>query len=119
MKIPDGDYWTSGTDFECPNTFFWCSKEAEFVPSEIAWKPGHPDAAAGDCVHVQVRNLTKNMSLLATSSCSELKNYICEVRQKGTKGKAMSAECMALWDVTEGEVTFCICDTVLFLILNS
>jgi len=111
MKIPDGDFWTSGTDFECPNTYFWCSKETEIVPSEISWKPGHPDASTGDCVHVQIKNGTKDVAPLGISDCSEKKNYICEVRKKGTKGRSLSLECMELWDVSEGttiKLKFCI-----------
>jgi len=102
MKVIDGDYWTSGTDFECPNTYFWCSKETEIVMSEISWKPGHPDAAAGDCIHVQIKNGSKS-GVFGTSDCSSKKNYVCEVRQKGTKGRSLAVECMALWDVSEGK----------------
>jgi len=28
--------------------------------------------------------------------------YVCEVRKKGTVGRALAVECMSLWDITEG-----------------
>jgi len=68
----------------------------------VDWKPGHPDAAAGDCVYVQVKNGTTNSTVFGTSNCGDKKNYVCEVRQKGTEGRALAMECMSLWDITEG-----------------
>jgi len=102
MKIPDDEYWTSGTDLDCPDKYFWCSKESEFSAFQTTWKSGHPDASAGDCVHVQVANGTDGMSPFGSSNCSEKKQYFCEVRQRGTPGRALAVECMALWDVSEG-----------------
>jgi len=102
IKIPDGDYWTSGTDEECPDKYFWCSKESDFIKNQVSWKPGHPDSTIGDCVYVQVRNGTKNGTVFGTGGCGEKKNYVCEMRQKGTEGRALAVECMSLWDVTEG-----------------
>jgi hypothetical protein len=106
MRIVDGDYWTSGTDAECPNTYFWCSKESLFVKSQIPWKAGHPSASAGDCVHVQIKNGSQNGTVFGTSACSEKKRYVCEVRQSGTQGRALAVECMSLYDVTEGTHQF-------------
>jgi hypothetical protein len=102
FRISDGDYWTSGTDAECPDNYFWCSKDSKFTASQIAWQTGHPSASEGDCVHVQVKNGSQNGTVLGTSNCNEKKLYVCEIRQKGTEGRALAVECMSLWDVTEG-----------------
>jgi len=102
VKIPDGEYWTSGTDANCSNKFYWCSKDAEFAGTQITWQAGHPDEAAGDCVHIQTITGTVDASPFGTSNCSQKKEYFCEVRQKGTTGRALAVECMSLWDVTEG-----------------
>jgi hypothetical protein len=102
IRITDGDYWTSGTDAECPDQFNWCSKEAPFVKSQIPWKPGHPSASEGDCVYVQIKNGSQNGTVFGTSACGEKKRFVCEMRQKGTEGRALAVECMSLWDVTEG-----------------
>jgi hypothetical protein len=101
--LSDGDYWTSGTDVDCPDKFTWCSKEAQFASSQVQWKSGHP--STGDCVHVQIRNGSQNGTVFGTSDCGEKFNFVCEMRQKGTEGRALAVECMALWDVTEGIVT--------------
>jgi len=99
----DDEYWTSGSDSDCPSNYFWCSKEAQFVKSQVFWKAKHPDPAIGNCVHVQVAiNDTKQNLEMGTSSCADEKYFVCEVRQVGTTGRGLALECMALWDITEG-----------------
>jgi hypothetical protein len=100
--IKNGDYWTSGTDAEHPDKYYWCSKESAFVSSQIAWKTGHPNATEGDCVYVGIKNGSRNGTVLGTSKCSDRKFYVCEARQMGTEGRSLAVECMSLWDVTEG-----------------
>jgi hypothetical protein len=102
MVISSDDYWTSGSDLNCSNKFFWCSKEAEFIKTQVSWKAGHPDANAGDCVHAEVRKSVTNETLLAASNCSRKLYYVCETRHKGTEFKGLTIECMSLWDVSEG-----------------
>jgi hypothetical protein len=102
MVISPDNYWTSGSDFNCSNNFYWCSKEAEFIKTQVSWKAGHPDESVGDCVHAEVRKDASNETLLATSNCSTKLNYICETRHKGTEFQGLTIECMALWDVSEG-----------------
>jgi hypothetical protein len=104
MVVPSGDYWTSGSDISCPNKFFWCSRESEFIKSQVIWKAGHPDTSKGDCVHAEVGKGAANETLLATSNCSTQLNYVCETRKKGTDFEGLTIECMALWDVTEGSL---------------
>jgi len=90
-------------DVDCPDKYYWCSKENNFAQSQVAWKPGHP--AAGDCVYVQIKNGSQNaqnMTVFGTSACTEKKSYVCEVQTKGTVGRVLAVECMALYDVTEG-----------------
>jgi len=73
------------------------------LPGEVSWRAGHPDAALGACVHAQLRNESaENSTLLGSSACSVAKRFVCEVRKKGTAGQGIEAECMALYDVTEG-----------------
>jgi hypothetical protein len=86
----------------CPDRFFWCSKEEEFIKSQVSWKAGHPDATAGDCVYAAINQNGVNETLLATSDCSKKLKYVCETRKKGTKFQGLTFECMDLWDVSEG-----------------
>ncbi|CAB3388244.1 Hypothetical predicted protein [Cloeon dipterum] len=84
----DGDFWVSGTDLGCVSNFRWCSRNQDFVDSELKWKAGHPKAGL-NCVYLEVRNKSV---LLATASCAEKKDFLCEVRKKNSYQKAMQAE---------------------------
>jgi hypothetical protein len=101
MTIKKGNYWTSASDLNCPNKFFWCSKQSEIIKSQMAWKTGHPDANAGDCVHAEVGSL-ENETVLATSTCSMSMMYVCETRKKGTEFERLTFECKDLWKISEG-----------------
>jgi hypothetical protein len=116
--LENGDYWTSGTDSECPEKFTWCSKEAQFASSQVTWKTGHP-STAGDCVYVQIKNGTQNGTVFGTSDCNERKKFVCEVRHKGAEGRALAVECMALWDITEGLKFTKECKCSKFLLISS
>jgi len=87
-------------DKDCPEKYFWCSNDGQFEKGEVLWAAGQPDPKLGDCVYFKVKNAT-NASSLFTGNCAEEKNFVCEVRRKGTAGKAQAIECMELWDVTE------------------
>jgi hypothetical protein len=100
VQLSEGDYWTSGTDADCPDRFMWCSKDSHFASSQVQWKAGHP--ATGDCVHVQIRNGSHNATVLGTSDCGEKLNFVCEMRKRGTEADSLMSECMALWDVSDG-----------------
>jgi hypothetical protein len=99
MTISKGNYWTSGSDLDCPKRFFWCSKESEFINAQVSWKSGHPDSNSGACVHAEVG---KNITFLATSDCSARLNFVCETRKKGTDFEGLTFECMDLYDVSDG-----------------
>jgi hypothetical protein len=98
VVISYGNYWTSGSDLDCPNKFFWCSKESEFAEGQVPWQSGHPDSNAGDCVHAEIG---KDV-LFATNNCSTELNFVCETRKKGTDFQGLTFECMDFWDVSEG-----------------
>jgi len=103
--VGGGEFWTSAQDSGCGRDGrVWCARDAAVVlPGQVTWRAGHPDAALGACVHAQLRNgSAENSTLLGSSACAETKNFICEVRQKGTAGRSLAVECMALWDITEG-----------------
>jgi hypothetical protein len=73
------------------------------VPKEVFWKSGHP--ATGDCVFVEIKNSTNTTSYFGTAACSEKKRFVCETRATaGTKADSWNSECMALWDVSPGEI---------------
>jgi hypothetical protein len=98
MAISNGNYWTSGSDLECANKYFWCSKGSEITEKQASWKSGHPDANAGDCVHAEIGKDT----FLATNDCGTKLHFVCETRKKGTEFQGLTFECMDLWDVSEG-----------------
>jgi hypothetical protein len=98
LVISKGSYWTSGSDFECPNKYFWCSKESEIIGAEVSWKSGQPASKAGDCVYAEIGNGT----VLATGDCGTELHFVCEIRKKGTEFQGLTFECMELWDVSEG-----------------
>ncbi|CAB3388240.1 Hypothetical predicted protein, partial [Cloeon dipterum] len=91
-----GDYWLSGTDLGCDSNFRWCTLSRDFVHPELTWKEGHPKPGL-DCVYLEVRN---ESLLLATDDCAQNKSFLCEVRKKGTFGRAMQTECAETWDIT-------------------
>jgi len=87
----------AGTDKDCDGKHRWCSIDKNFVSKEVKWKTGHPKLEL-DCVYLE--NATH---FLATADCSEEKNFLCEVRNEGTYGKAMQEECATLWDIDTGD----------------
>ncbi|XP_059482855.1 uncharacterized protein LOC132201014 [Neocloeon triangulifer] len=98
-----GDYWTSGTDQNCPDKFHWCSAQKNFLKNEIRWKSGHPDPNF-DCVMANFNSSLANFTELATANCSVPKKFVCEIRQKNTARLALQEECAALWNVTPEEI---------------
>ncbi|XP_059479104.1 uncharacterized protein LOC132198857 [Neocloeon triangulifer] len=105
LLIQSSGYWTSGTNANCREKFFWCSKGSNFAPKYVTWKSGEPSLEKGECVSVEInRNGTEELSVLAVSNCSEQRNFVCEGRQKGTELDGMQAECMATWDITQADV---------------
>ncbi|XP_065346596.1 uncharacterized protein LOC135943858 [Cloeon dipterum] len=95
-----GDYWLSGTDLGCDSNFHWCTLSRDFVNPEVKWKEGHPKPNL-DCVYLEVRN---GSVLLATDNCAQNKSILCEVRKKGTFGRAMQTECAEIWDITVDQI---------------
>ncbi|XP_065346608.1 uncharacterized protein LOC135943870 [Cloeon dipterum] len=72
----------------------------DFVDPEVKWKEGHPKLGL-DCVYLEVR---KESVLLATDDCAQNKSFLCEVRKKGTFGRAMQTECAETWDITIDQI---------------
>lgn len=115
------DYWTSGTNQGCLDSYQWCTSNRSFVPGESIWKSGHP-VTADSCVHINMSNQTANNSVLATETCATEKQFICEVwranlccsfttfdlwikvRKTGTRGKQLQMECMEIWNVSLAEI---------------
>ncbi|XP_065346287.1 uncharacterized protein LOC135943583 [Cloeon dipterum] len=95
-----GDYWLSGTDLGCDSNFRWCSLGRDFIDPEIRWKQGHPKAGL-DCVYVEARN---GSVVLATANCDEQKQFVCEVRKKGTSQVALQNECLETWQITDAQL---------------
>ncbi|CAB3379765.1 Hypothetical predicted protein [Cloeon dipterum] len=95
-----GDFWLSGTDLGCDSNFRWCTLSRDFVDPEVTWKEGHPKPGL-DCVYLEVRS---GSMLLATDDCAQTKNFLCEVRKKGTFQRAMQTECAETWDITVDQI---------------
>jgi hypothetical protein len=106
--VGEGEFWTSAMDAGCgKNGRGWCSRDAATVlPAQVTWRDGHPNAALGECVNLNLRNVSGDnvTTQIASANCSEVKRYVCEVRQKGTVGRSLAVECMALWEITEGKL---------------
>jgi hypothetical protein len=106
--VGEGEFWTSALDAGCgKNGRGWCSRDAATVlPAQVTWRDGHPNAALGACVNLNLRNVSGDnvTTQIASSNCSEARRFVCEVRQKGTVGRSLAVECMALWEITEGEL---------------
>ncbi|CAB3388245.1 Hypothetical predicted protein [Cloeon dipterum] len=77
----NGDFWVSGMDLGCVSNFRWCSRNQDFVDSELKWKAGHPKAGL-NCVYLEVRDQSV---MLATASCTEKKDFLCEFALGGLK----------------------------------
>ncbi|XP_065345464.1 uncharacterized protein LOC135943002 [Cloeon dipterum] len=95
-----GDFWISGTNVDCPSTFRWCSRNLDFIDSELKWKAGHPKDGL-NCVFLEVRN---GSVLLASADCAENKTFLCDVRKNQTSQKAMQAECAGIWNITSAQI---------------
>jgi hypothetical protein len=76
----------------------WCSNFKPFQPKEVTWAAGEPSSTGG-CVYLK----SSNSSSLAMADCSMKMRFLCDVRKKGTSGKALQQECLETWDVTSGE----------------
>jgi beta-xylosidase len=79
-----GQFWTSGTDLNCPGKYHWCARGRDFSPKEVTWASGHPDSSKGECVTVEMK---ANSSVLKTANCNSNFSYVCEVRFKYFKQK--------------------------------
>jgi Lectin C-type domain len=73
-----GEFWTSGTDKDCPGKFHWCANDRILLSSETIWKSGHP-SEAGDCVYLVSSVGPMNESYLANADCNAKKRFLCEV----------------------------------------
>jgi hypothetical protein len=75
------EYWTSGTDQGCDDTYLWCAgkKEINFVHKEVNWRNSQRNSADGDCTFVKFSNKNANDSTYALANCAQQKQFICEV----------------------------------------
>jgi Lectin C-type domain len=73
-----GEFWTSGTDKDCPGKFHWCANDRILLPSEAIWKSGHP-SENGDCVYLVSAVGPMNASHVANDDCNAKKRFLCEV----------------------------------------
>ncbi|CAB3387272.1 Hypothetical predicted protein [Cloeon dipterum] len=96
----NGDFWLSGTDQGCLSKFHWCSLSRDFTYPELKWKIDHP-VQGMNCVYLEVRN---GSAMLATGNCVGQKNFLCEIRKKGTFREAMNTECAEIWDVSPAQI---------------
>jgi hypothetical protein len=107
------DFWTSGTQKDCPGKLAWCSLDRPVRSRNLSWA----STSDGDCVSVKYGpNAT---STFTKTACDKQLLYICEVyflvftrcsllikniqvHNKGTFAQALQAECMAVWDISIG-----------------
>jgi len=73
-----GEFWTSGTDKDCPGKFHWCANDRILLPSETIWTSGNP-SESGDCVYLVSAVGTMNASYVGNDDCNAKKRFICEV----------------------------------------
>jgi hypothetical protein len=98
MGILD-DFWLYGTDNGCsPGNMHWCSNYKPFQPKEVLWAAGEP-SNNGSCVYMK----GSNSSTLATANCSMEMRFLCDIRKRGSPGKAMQQECLETWDISLSE----------------
>jgi len=91
-----------GTQDGSPGNFHWCSNGQIFEPKEVKWASAEPDPKF-NCVYLKSKGV--NQSELATADCTTKKNFICDVRKKGSDGMAQQQECLEIWGVTPGVLT--------------
>lgn len=81
----DKDFWTSGTSKGIPGSYQWCTNGKGFSERETRWTTGHP-LPGENCVTIALfEKATGKNSTLATATCSDAKQFICEVFVKGQK----------------------------------
>jgi hypothetical protein len=68
------DYWTSGTQKDCPGKLSWCSLDRPVRSRNLSWAATED----GDCVSVKYGpNAT---STFTKTDCNTNLTYICEVK---------------------------------------
>jgi Lectin C-type domain len=108
------DYWTSGSQKDCPGKVSWCSLDRPVRSENLSWASTHD----GDCVSVKygpnaTSTFTKTacdkqmpficeVNVLLAAFSSQFKCKIIQVQNKGTFGEALQAECMEIWDISVG-----------------
>jgi hypothetical protein len=116
--VQNVEYWTSGTQRECPGKLHWCSIDRKLQSRKFTWG-GKED---GECVSVKYG--PNQNSTFAKSACDQRFNFICEVfcfvgvavtfspinekaHNKGTMAEALQGECMDVWNITIGKFKRC------------
>jgi hypothetical protein len=123
--VVDIELWTSGTDRGYDGNYVWCSSKNFLNTKEVNWKSGQPKTADGHCMFVQFSNKSANQTFVSMGDCSQKRKFICQVKsviflhlliknnyylidQKSmalSEGDLMQAECMSLYDLTDGILT--------------
>lgn len=68
------DFWTSGTQKDCPGKLSWCSIDRKYKNRNSTWT----GSDSGECV--SIRYGQNNTSAFSKNACDQRFNFICEVR---------------------------------------
>ncbi|CAB3381665.1 Hypothetical predicted protein [Cloeon dipterum] len=100
------DFWTSGTNLDCAGPHYWCSDGEKLNLGRFPnWKGGRlPSQVAGNCIFINLSNVTVNASVLGADACSAQKQFLCEVLQTGNKSFQIKRGCQEMWDVSDLEI---------------
>jgi hypothetical protein len=75
------NYWTAGTNKDCPGQWSWCGTEPlESLSDELKWEKGQPDNKGGkeECLHLRfIKNATG--TIITDRNCSFKYIFACEV----------------------------------------
>jgi hypothetical protein len=77
VRLHNFDYWTSGSQKDCPGKLSWCSLERPVRSRNLSWAYSH----GGDCVSVKY-GPNAISSTFTNTSCDKELQYICEVHSE-------------------------------------
>ncbi|CAB3381664.1 Hypothetical predicted protein [Cloeon dipterum] len=100
------DFWTSGTNLDCAGPHYWCSDGEKLNLGRLPnWKGGRlPSQVAGNCIFINLSNVTVNASVLGADACSAQKQFLCEVLQTGNKSVQIKRSCQEMLEVSDQEI---------------
>jgi hypothetical protein len=71
------ELWTSASG--SLDNYVWCANSNFLDQATLNWKSGQPSVSDGNCVHVQLSNISAHLTTYAIGQCADKKNFICEV----------------------------------------